>query len=76
MVKKIRLDDVKTNAGMYIISGNMQNGWQTIDGVRVPIVEKEYIHRPIKYINREKGILECTCGREFIIDDDLKISEQ
>ena len=72
---KVEIGEVKTRANHYQISGNLINGWKTVDGVLTDNIEKENITRQIAYINAEKGIIKCVCGREFLIDSELELSE-
>lgn len=72
---KVAISEVKPRANHYHISGNMMNGHKTVNGEVIPILEREYITRPIAYIDHEKGRLHCVCGRVFIVDDELELIE-
>ena len=72
---KVEIGEVKTRANHYQISGNLINGWKTVDGVRMQNIENEFITRQIAYINTEKGTLKCVCGREFLINSKLELIE-
>lgn len=75
MSKKANLNEVKTRANFYRISGNMHNGGSTVNGKWVPNIHKAEYTRKIIAINYEKKLLICECGREFVIDDDLTLVE-
>ena len=70
-----QIQNVKTNANYYTIKGNLINGSKLVNGKWVDNIEKETIIRPIRYIDMEKGLLKCVCGRTFIIDDELQLTE-
>lgn len=53
----------------YRFQGNIRNGFWNGQ----PFISKEDVTRKVKRITDDKIILEC--GREFIIDEDLLISQ-
>jgi len=59
----------------YIISGDMLNGGHYEGNKFIQRIERETIHRKIKYINREKGVLVCECDRRFLLNENLSITE-
>lgn len=69
------IEDVKVNANHYNIEGDMLNGGRMEDGKWIPNIYLSQITRPISYINFEKGKVCCPCGREFLINDNLKLVE-
>jgi len=71
------LANVKLRANYYRIRGNMKNGYNGLDESGKPVLNihpADYTRR-ITNINYEKGMLYCECGREFLIDDNLRLDE-
>jgi len=72
------LVDVKLMQNYYRIHGNLLNGYSGRDenGKPIPYIHPHDITRRVSFINYDEGIMYCECGRQFIIDDDLKLVEQ
>ena len=60
----------------FRVQGNMVNGFTRIDGVPIPNIYPAVYVRRVTHSNFEKARLYCECGREFIIDDALRLEEQ
>jgi hypothetical protein len=60
----------------YRISGDLLNGGGWVDGKFIPCIEKETIHRRIKRIDPEKGVLVCECDRRFLLNENLSVTEK
>ena len=74
--KEVKIEEVKTRANFYDITGNLLNGGHLDENnVWQPYIYKHSITRRIIAINLEKKILYCECGRQFIIDEQLKLYE-
>jgi hypothetical protein len=74
-VIKVHINEVRTRANDYQISGNMLNGGKRVDGIWTPTIHWAEYTRQISSVDFERGLLNCICGRQFIIDDKLTLLE-
>jgi len=73
---KAFVNELRFYGNDYHISGNMLNGGRyDEDGNWTPFVHYTEYTRQIISIDFERGLLNCICGRQFLIDDDLNLFE-
>ena len=76
-MKTVAISEVITRfngGGFYDISGDMVNGGKRDEtGKWIPNIYKSEITRRINSVNLEKQKLYCECGREFLINNNLKL---
>jgi len=73
---KTYINEIKLNNNDYHISGNMLNGGRYDEGGNwTPFVHYAEYTRQIRSIDFGRGLLNCICGRQFIIDDNLNLDE-
>jgi len=73
---KTYVNQVILSSNDYHISGNMVNGGRYDEnGDWTPFVHYAEYTRQIISIDFEKGLLNCICGRQFLIDDNLNLYE-
>ena len=62
--------------GFYRFDGEIYNGVSCDEnGQWQPYICHETVSRRVNFVDTEKGIIHCECGREFIINDKLKVTK-